>query len=64
MFAPGRSTRKLWFRVQNATGTPMLLMLRDLWTALANESPNMSEERFAKEIAAIAARRTRASRVV
>ena len=30
-----------------------LQRLRDLWTALANESPNMSEERLAKEIAAI-----------
>jgi hypothetical protein len=30
-----------------------LKRLRDLWTALANESPNMSEERLAEEIAAI-----------
>lgn len=30
-----------------------LKKLRDLWTALANESPNMSEERLAEEVAAV-----------
>ncbi len=30
-----------------------LQKLRDLWIALANESPNMSEARVANEIAAI-----------
>ena len=31
--------------------------LRDLWTALANESPNLSEERLAEEVAARGRRR-------
>jgi hypothetical protein len=30
-----------------------LQRLRDLWVALANERPNMSEKRLAKEIAGI-----------
>jgi hypothetical protein len=30
-----------------------LRKLRDLWTALANESPNMDDESLVKEIAAI-----------
>jgi hypothetical protein len=30
-----------------------LQKLRDLWIALANESPSMSEERLANEVAAI-----------